>query len=100
LVNPPPPWRWRGYNDLVHADEYGEYDQEYDGVSGTESIGEVIVVLRTSLRSFRHHSDDLVHLPAPLNATSVLQLIQSSSTEKTPCPRKHWLFCMTDKQSK
>ena len=43
------------------SDEYGEGDEQDDGVSGTESVGEVIVVLRPSLRSRRDHSDDLVH---------------------------------------
>ena len=48
--------------DLDDSDEDGECNEQYDGVSGTETVGEVVVVLGPSLRSCRHHADDLVHV--------------------------------------
>ena len=47
--------------NLDDSDEHGEGNQQDDRVSGAESVGEIVVVLRASLRCRRYHSDDLVH---------------------------------------
>jgi len=50
------------WTDLIHANKHRKHDQQHDGVSRTQSVSKVVVVLRSGLRCIRYHSNDLIHL--------------------------------------